>query len=48
MARPAPLGRITGVIDWVKKILGINSPSTVVYDLGVDMFQGLLNGAYRA
>ena len=34
----------TGAVNWVKGILGINSPSTVFYDIGVDMFQGLLNG----
>lgn len=33
-----------GVIDWVKQILGINSPSTVFRDIGDDMVQGLWDG----
>ena len=33
-----------GVIDWVKKILGIHSPSTVFEDIGIDLVKGLWNG----
>jgi len=33
-----------GVIDWVKKILGIHSPSTVFEDIGIDLVKGLWKG----
>lgn len=32
------------VIDPIKKVLGISSPSTVFFDIGRDMMQGLFNG----
>lgn len=33
-----------GVIDWVKQILGIHSPSTVFEEIGIDLVKGLWNG----
>ena len=30
--------------DWVKKILGIASPSTIMYDIARDFMQGFING----
>lgn len=32
------------IILWVKQVFGIASPSTVMYDIGVDVIQGLING----
>jgi len=32
------------VIGWVKGALGIKSPSSVFYDIGVNMIKGLING----
>lgn len=32
------------IIDWVKSVFGIASPSTVMFDIGVDIIQGLING----
>lgn len=34
----------TGSVDWVKKLLGIHSPSTVFYDIGANLMQGMANG----
>lgn len=34
----------TGVVDWVKGILGIHSPSTVFYGIASDLVAGLKNG----
>jgi tape measure domain-containing protein len=35
---------IRGIIDKVKNFLGISSPSTVFYDIGRNIVQGLING----
>lgn len=37
-------GFIMGVIDWFKKLFGIQSPSTVFRDIGYNIIMGLLNG----
>ncbi len=37
-------GVVRGFIDLFKKLLGINSPSTVFADIGVQIMQGLING----
>lgn len=32
------------IIDWVKDLFGIESPSTVFFDIGVNIIKGLING----
>lgn len=34
----------TGAVNGIKGLLGIHSPSTVFYDMGVDLVNGLFNG----
>lgn len=34
----------TKIINWVKGVLGIHSPSTVFFQIGVDVVLGLING----
>lgn len=36
--------KIEGIIDAIKKVLGIESPSTIMYDIGVDIIEGLIDG----
>lgn len=35
---------VTGMVDWFKNLLGIQSPSTVFAGFGGDILQGLING----
>lgn len=37
-------GAIGGLINWIKKLLGINSPSTVMKEIGGYIMEGLKNG----
>ena len=37
-------GLIGGLVDWIKKLLGIASPSTVFAAIGVNMMKGLAEG----
>lgn len=41
-------GFVTGVIDWVKNLFGIHSPSTVFAEIGGFLLQGLANGVIAA
>ncbi len=38
----------TGLVKYVKELLGISSPSTVFSDLGVNIIEGLYNGLVKA